>query len=297
MSRNYLDETYEELSETGKIITKTGFQKNYLSVGKLSRPGKKIKDLRAIVLHSVNEITSPITIKNELEQEKYNNSSHYIIGQLGDIVQIIPETEIAVHCKTSLTKKAKDLFGRTEEGFEIVPHNMNNHSIGITLCPIDKSGKFSKETIDATWQLIVSLLEKNETEIKETYEKRIKGYVLKELELELLKKYDFEINLLAETKFLIFVGKKIEKFTVEELMIKFRHEYNDIKEIAKKETLLTHNDELELEYTKVIKEKMISLEDIVVTQYDLNNSLFDPKRFVDYPEDLKDLIDKIKIAL
>lgn len=102
----------------------------YIDVSENTRPKDKIKDIFKLVLHD-----APYPLKNEIENRNYINSLsrqddiflsyHYIIGQSGKIINIIPENEIAIHTKLL---------------------DFDMHSVSIALC-YDKNMKLTNETL------------------------------------------------------------------------------------------------------------------------------------------------------
>lgn len=110
-------------------------QQKLLTVNQYSRPGTKLKQVKNIVVHWVgNANSTAIANRNyfeSLKERKSFASSHYIIGLQGEIIQCVPESEIAYHAKEA-----------------------NSYSIGIEVCHPDWGGKFS----DVTYKSLISLL-------------------------------------------------------------------------------------------------------------------------------------------
>ena len=115
--------------------------KEHLTVNKYSRPGSKMSSVKGIVIHWVaNPNTTAIANRNYFESLKTGKkntkgdyifaSSHYIVGLNGEIIECIPETEVAYHAS-----------------------NANSTHIGIEVCHPDWDGKFS----DVTYQALVEL--------------------------------------------------------------------------------------------------------------------------------------------
>ena len=106
-----------------------------LTINQYSRPGKKIGPIKNIVVHWVgNAGSSAMANRNyfeSLKEKKSFASSHYIVGLNGEVIQCIPEDEIAYHA-----------------------NNANSYSIGIEVCHPDWIGKFS----DVTYKRLIGLL-------------------------------------------------------------------------------------------------------------------------------------------
>ena len=106
-----------------------------LTINPYSRPGTKLGRVKNIVVHWVgNANSTAIANRNyfeSLKEKKSFASSHYIVGLQGEIIQCVPENEIAYHAKEA-----------------------NSYSIGIEVCHPDWQGKFS----DVTYKSLISLL-------------------------------------------------------------------------------------------------------------------------------------------
>lgn len=99
-----------------------------------SRPQKTLKKVTHIVIHWVGNPTSTaIANRNYFESLRKGTtyaSAHYIIGLQGEIIQCIPENEIAYHAGVA-----------------------NSYSIGIENCHPNEEGKFNA----ATYVSLISL--------------------------------------------------------------------------------------------------------------------------------------------
>lgn len=113
-------------------------QQKLLTVNQYSRPGTKLKQVKNIVVHWVgNANSTAIANRNyfeSLKERKSFASSHYIIGLQGEIIQCVPESEIAYHA-----------------------NNANSYSIGIEVCHPDWQGKFSEITYKSLINLLADL--------------------------------------------------------------------------------------------------------------------------------------------
>lgn len=145
----------------------------FLSINPYSRPQKPLHELKAVVMHWTEAPQqNEYDVWNFFESRKNGNlgygSAHYIIGQNGNILQCIPENEVAYHCgsdkKDPLSNKvytdyARELFGKYCSYPETLSPNLC--TIGIELCPLDSKGTFSNETIYNAVQLVASILKRN----------------------------------------------------------------------------------------------------------------------------------------
>lgn len=112
----------------------------FLTINPYSRPGKKLTSIKNIVIHWVgNAGSSAIANRNYFESLKNKHiyaSSQYIIGLNGEVIQCMPENEVAYHAG-NLT--------------------MNYNSIGIESCHPDWTGKFNDATYNALIELLTDL--------------------------------------------------------------------------------------------------------------------------------------------
>lgn len=113
-------------------------EEKLLTVNQYSRPGTKIGKIKNIAIHWVgNAGSSAIANRNyfeSLKDKKSYASSHYIIGLDGEIIQCVPETEVAYHCNSA-----------------------NSYSIGIENCHPDWEGKFNARTYSSLVELCADL--------------------------------------------------------------------------------------------------------------------------------------------
>lgn len=109
-----------------------------LTINPYSRPGKKIGPIKNIVVHWVgNANSTAISNRNyfeSLKEKKSFASAHYIVGLQGEVIQCVPEGEIAYHA-----------------------NNSNSYSIGIEVCHPDWIGKFSNVTYGSLVELLADL--------------------------------------------------------------------------------------------------------------------------------------------
>lgn len=106
-----------------------------------SRSGEKQGKIEYIVVHWVgNANSSAIANRNYFENlrltRKTKASAHYVIGLKGEVIQCIPNNEVAFHAGS---------------------HSMNRKSIGIENCHPDWGGKFNDATYNSLIELCVTL--------------------------------------------------------------------------------------------------------------------------------------------
>lgn len=77
-------------------------------------------------------------------------SAHYVVGLHGNVIQMIPDGEMAYHVGSK--------FGYTTWALDRLSGYPNDCTIGIEMCVQDAEGNFTDETFDATATLIESLL-------------------------------------------------------------------------------------------------------------------------------------------
>ena len=145
-------------------------KQNLLSINSYSRPGKKLKEVKAIVIHwTANPNAGAKANRDFFENKKTGTggyaSAHYIIGQNGEIIQCIPDDEVAYHCGTSKidpeSKKVYTDYARKKFGFYATSYKTTSPNwctIGIELCPINYGGDFTDETIKSAIELCAILL-------------------------------------------------------------------------------------------------------------------------------------------
>ena len=143
---------------------------NLLTVNEWSRPGRKLHELRAVVMHwTANPGADETENRDFFEARKDGKngygSAHYIIGQKGGILRCIPDDEVAYHCGSSVpdpasgrvyTDEARRRFGRYALDWETLSPNLV--TIGIEMCPEDTDGNFSWNTRISAAALCARLL-------------------------------------------------------------------------------------------------------------------------------------------
>jgi len=120
-------------------------QKELLTLNPYSRPGKRLTEVKAVVIHYVaNPGSSAIANRNYFEHlwlppcnpSGTKASSHFIVGLSGEVIQCIPTTEIA---------------------YANYPRNFD--TVSIEVCHPDATGQFSDVTYRAAVRLAADLLE------------------------------------------------------------------------------------------------------------------------------------------
>lgn len=114
-------------------------KKNFLTPNEYSRPQIKLDKVNGVVVHYVgNAGSTAIANRNYFEgnkDRKVYSSSHYIIGLDGEIIQCIPEIEIA-YCS----------------------NNRNKDTISIECCHEKSDGKFNEKTLNSLKELLIDLI-------------------------------------------------------------------------------------------------------------------------------------------
>lgn len=115
-----------------------------LTINPYSRPGEKQGKIENIVVHYVGNPNTSATANRNYFNNLANThityaSSQYIVGLNGEIIQCIPEDEVAFHAGS---------------------YSMNRKSIGIETCHPDNSGKFNAATYASLVELCADILKR-----------------------------------------------------------------------------------------------------------------------------------------
>lgn len=135
-------------------------------VSQYTRPGLPMQSVDAVVLHWIGNPNT--TAKNNRDYmaiiPEINKTSgkapiyaswHYTIGLDGEIIQQIPENEIAYHAGgLHYTETAKKLFW-DDKRKSVYPHDK---CIGIEICHPGLSGKFNQKTYDSAVELAAEIV-------------------------------------------------------------------------------------------------------------------------------------------
>jgi N-acetylmuramoyl-L-alanine amidase len=144
---------------------------DFLTKNTFSRPGRLLLNVKGIVIHWVGNANSTARgnrnyFENLKRQQGNANcryaSAHYIIGLDGEIIQCIPDDEMAYHVGSLVY---------TEQALKRLSAYPNNCTIGIELCHPEKKealknpalwvGKFNEATLSSCRELMQSLLKKH----------------------------------------------------------------------------------------------------------------------------------------
>lgn len=146
----------------------TKYYDKYLTPNQWSRSQEEINSLKGVVVHWVaNPKTTAEQNRNYFESRKDGTKSygaaHYIIDLNGDIIQCIPEFEVAYHCGSShgYADLKDKVFG---EGA-----NPNRFTIGVELTHLDWEGSFSPETMTSASRLFAWILAENNLDIEDVF--------------------------------------------------------------------------------------------------------------------------------
>jgi N-acetylmuramoyl-L-alanine amidase len=149
-------------------------KQNLLPINRFSRPGTLLKDICGIVLHWVGNPKStalgnrnyfenlklqPYETEEDVKKARFA-SAHFIIGLQGEIIQCLPENEMAYHVGA---KEYKPDVGKYLGAYP------NNSTIGIELCHEDWTGNFSLQTINNALMLTIQLLYRYKLTAKNVY--------------------------------------------------------------------------------------------------------------------------------
>ena len=126
---------------------------DFLPISKWTRPGHKMKNVKGIVVHWV---ASPRSTAANVRKyfstlnDRYA-AAHYVIGQKGEIIHMIPDLEIAYHVG------AVTYVPGIQKKLSNYP---NNCTIGVECCHVDWAGKMETATVESLKNLCRFLLDK-----------------------------------------------------------------------------------------------------------------------------------------
>ena len=133
--------SYEEPETEARVpvVPRPDIDVQLLTVNKWSRPGDKVKSVDYIVIHYLgNPETSAQQNHDYFESLKdlrdTQMSANYIVGLEGEIIQCVPDDEVAY-----------------------ASNEANNYSISIENCHHTENGKFTKETYNSLVKLTAYL--------------------------------------------------------------------------------------------------------------------------------------------
>lgn len=121
----------------------------HLTKNAYSRPGSKMGKVKGIVIHYVGNAGSSAEanrsyFENLKSGQKMSNdqyryaSSHYIVGLKGEVIECVPEIEVAYHASSA-----------------------NKAHIGIEVCHPRIDGKFNEVTYEALIELIIDICKRH----------------------------------------------------------------------------------------------------------------------------------------
>ena len=153
--------------------------------------------MKNIVVHWVgNANTTAINNRNyfeSLKTKKIYASSHYIIGLDGEIIQCVPENEVAYHASQA-----------------------NSYSIGIECCHPDWNGKFNDKTYQSLIELCVDICKRYKLDPQKTLirhydvtKKQCPLYYVQHQDAWEMLKYDVSVALEGKDQELEEAVKKI----------------------------------------------------------------------------------------
>lgn len=130
-------------------------KKLLLTVNPYSRPGRKLNKVQAVVIHwYANPKTSAEANRNFFENRKYGKSdygsAHYLVDS-NDIVQAVPDDEMAYHCGSNVY---------TASALRNLGSYPNNCTVAIEMAHFDMTGKPEAATYKNAVNLAARLLKK-----------------------------------------------------------------------------------------------------------------------------------------
>lgn len=128
-------------------------EKRLLAPDKWARPRTRLKGVDGIVWHWVaNPNSTAIANRNFFDNRTGSyGSAHYIIGLQGEVVQAIPDNEIAYHVGSHVY---------TQRSLRELGSYPNNNTLGIECTHIDWNGRMNNSTRESLINLTVDLLKK-----------------------------------------------------------------------------------------------------------------------------------------
>lgn len=124
-----------------------------LSISPFTRPGSIRTETRGIVLHYVgNPNTGAKANRDYFESLAKNGpaaSCHYIVGLAGEVLQLVPDNEVSY---TSGGATYKPVVSERLAG------NVHETTIGVEVCHLDDSGRYSLATYRSQAVLAAGLL-------------------------------------------------------------------------------------------------------------------------------------------
>lgn len=153
-------------------------REEFLTVNPYSRSGFPRPETLAVAVHWLGNAGQTAEgarnyfeyLKNGIIENGVHRfaSTQYIVDFTGEVIQTMPEKEVAYHSGSGgkndpasgkpYTDLARELFGVKYTNH---PYSPSYVTIGIEMCHPDWSGKFLSQTLDATKELIVGIFKRN----------------------------------------------------------------------------------------------------------------------------------------
>lgn len=144
---------------------------SFLPVSDYGRSTRKLKDLRAVVLHWTGAPGQRAQgtrswFAGGQDKSGVYASAHYIIDIDGVILRCVPEDEVCWHVGSSRNDPASgrlytDWTRRCLAGFTHNPVNPNYCTVGIEMCVPDKDGTFTDATVAAAEELVADIVSRH----------------------------------------------------------------------------------------------------------------------------------------
>jgi len=122
--------------------------------GASSRPGTQLaggKPAKIVVHYTGNPGSTAINTRNWFAAGNASASSHYVIGLQGEIIQCIPDNEIAWHAGKSYNAKYNATVAQN-----------NKTMLGVEVCHPDATGKYNSDAYAALIWLLARLCHTHE---------------------------------------------------------------------------------------------------------------------------------------
>lgn len=134
----------EIIDKTFQIEDILEMNKMYITRNPYSRPGKKLKKVKGLVVHWALAVMGTVRgMYNFFESRKTGNydfgSAHYGCDVYGNTASYMPEKEMAYHVGAK---------AYTKEALENLSSYPNDCTIGVEMCNIDDDGNFNEKTLN-----------------------------------------------------------------------------------------------------------------------------------------------------
>lgn len=147
-----------------------------ITINEYSRPGRRLDTVLGIVIHwpyAPNWGAKQVhDYFEKIRQEKRYASAHYAVGLEGEIVEIVPEIEMAYHCGSSqrdpksgeiYTDISRNIFGKYASNRNFSP---NMCTIGIEVCHIDIQGNMTLKTVQSLIKFVADICIRHKLDAK-----------------------------------------------------------------------------------------------------------------------------------